>query len=63
MPQPFGKGKASPMEQEKLIEEIQTLIKEKGLNVKLDVPPDVARAAKLMSGCATCTLCPCMICW
>lgn len=59
---PLGKGKASPAEQEKLIEEIQGLIKEKALNVKLDVPPELARE-KVLKGCATCTLCPCMICW
>lgn len=58
-----GPGKASDLEQEKLIEEIETLIKTKHLNVKLDVPPDVAKRAKQLKGCATCTICPCMICW
>lgn len=62
MAKALGPGKASPMEQEKLIEEIQALIKDKQLNVKLDVPPDLAKAQKLLRGCSQCTLCPCMIC-
>ncbi len=63
MAQTLERRKASPIEQEKLIEEIQALIKEKHLNVKLDVPHEDAAARKMLSGCSTCTLCPCMICW
>jgi hypothetical protein len=56
----ISKGKASPAEEEKLIEEIQTLIKEKQLGAKLTVNEGLKPVLK---GCATCTVCPCMICW
>jgi hypothetical protein len=61
MANPLGKGKASPAEQEKLIEEIQGLIKEKGLEeyVRTTKPT----GGPHLMGCATCTVCPCMICW
>jgi hypothetical protein len=60
MAMPLQPGKASPAEEEKLIEEIQHLIKEKQLNVKFEAPH---AGTKVLSGCSTCTLCPCMICW
>jgi hypothetical protein len=53
-------GKASPAEQEKLVEEIQNLIKEKQLNVKFEAP---SAGPQLLRGCSTCTICPCIICW
>lgn len=56
----LGKGKASPAEQEKLIEEIQRLIKEKQLDASLTVNRELK---PVLFGCATCTMCPCMICW
>ncbi|MCA1458955.1 hypothetical protein I6F35_38565 [Bradyrhizobium sp. BRP22] len=52
-------------ESEKLIQEMQTLIKKKGLKVDL-VPGQGAPAfgePVLASGCDSCTVCPCMICW
>jgi|GEM_PF-5717706 len=58
------KGKASQPEAEKLLQEIRRLIEDKGLEV--DVTP--RKGAEygdpvLASGCSSCTLCPCMICW
>jgi len=60
MPENLREGKASPLEAAKLIEEMQRLIKYKGLDVTLNVhkQPDVPA----ILGCAQCTLCPCMIC-
>ncbi|TIL22217.1 MAG: hypothetical protein E5Y88_29170 [Mesorhizobium sp.] len=49
-------------ESDKLIQEMQTLIKKKGLKVDL-VPGEGAGEPLLASGCDTCTICPCMICW
>jgi len=57
------KGKASPAEQEKLIEEIEKLIKDKKLECKLEVSEAVRKRGLVLSGCSTCTICPCMICW
>lgn len=53
------KTKASDVERQKLIEEIEELIKQKQLDVNLQIGRPVAPALK---GCATCTICPCMIC-
>ncbi len=55
-----SKGKASPAEEQKLIEEIQHLIEVKGLNAKLTV---TGERAQVLTGCTGCTICPCMICW
>ncbi|BBD41409.1 hypothetical protein Amn_pc01240 (plasmid) [Aminobacter sp. Y103A] len=52
-------------ESDKLIQEMQTLIKKKGLKVDL-VPGEGAPTLGeplLASGCDSCTVCPCMICW
>lgn len=57
------KTKASPDEAAKLIDEMQRIIKNKGLEVDLkgrggaELPMYSAS-----SGCTGCTLCPCMIC-
>lgn len=56
---------ASEPEAQKLISEIQNLIKVKGLKVDLtpqsgyELKTDLASA----SGCTGCTLCSCTICW
>lgn len=64
MSSPIKKSeKTSPIESAKLIEEMQTLIKEKGLKVKLEVKEDLKEGGIHVTGCATCTICPCMICW
>ena len=57
-------GVSSKEEQEKLIQEMKTLIKRKGLEVDL-VPRGGIKFGEpgLASGCSSCTLCPCMICW
>jgi len=55
----LSEGKASPMEAEKLIEEMQRLIVTKGLDVTLT--EHHPRAEKLLEGCTQCTICPCMI--
>lgn len=55
----FEKTKASDVERQKLIEEIEELIKQKQLDVKLQIGRPVVPALK---GCAQCTICPCMIC-
>ena len=60
MPTNLSEGKASPAEAEKLIEEMQRLIQYKGLDVTLT--EHHPSTAKLLAGCAQCTLCPCMIC-
>ncbi len=60
MPNSVGEGKASPIEAEKLVDEMQRLIKFKGLDVTLT--ENHPRTGKLLTGCAQCTLCPCMIC-
>lgn len=56
------KGKASPAEQEKLIEEMKRLIKVKGLDAKL-TKAGPSQGGPVLKGCARCTVCPCMICW
>lgn len=61
MANPLNKGKASPAEKEKLVQEIQDLITEKGLEDNVQVTKPIA--PMLMRGCSTCTVCPCMICW
>jgi len=55
----LSEGKASPAEAEKLIEEMQRLIKYKGLDATLT---ETHPKAKVLTGCAQCTLCPCIIC-
>lgn len=57
-------GVSSKEEQEKLIQEMKTLIKRKGLEVDL-VPRSGIKFGEpgLASGCSGCTICPCMICW
>lgn len=63
MSSPIKKSeKTSPIEAAKLIEEMQNLIKEKGLKVDLDIKEKVDKGIQV-TGCATCTICPCMICW
>ena len=57
------KGKASPQEEQKLIEEIKHLIKAKGLRCNLEVDQAVQKQERMASGCEGCTICPCMICW
>ncbi|MBL4613918.1 MAG: hypothetical protein JKY27_03470 [Magnetovibrio sp.] len=58
------KGKASKPEADKLIQEIKHLVKVKGLDVDIvshkgaDIQDPV-----MASGCDSCTVCPCMICW
>ncbi|MGO9777101.1 MAG: hypothetical protein ACLPM3_11000 [Terracidiphilus sp.] len=59
MPNNSGEGRASPVEAEKLIEEMQRLIKFKGLDVTLT--EDHPGKAKLLTGCTQCTLCTCII--
>ncbi len=54
------KVKASDEERQKLVEEIQELIKQKQLDVNLTIGRPVAPALR---GCAQCTVCPCIICW
>ncbi|HEY0283439.1 MAG TPA: hypothetical protein VGC27_12545 [Rhizomicrobium sp.] len=56
----LDKGKSSEAEREKLVEEIQELIRQKHLDVNLTVGRPVSATLK---GCAQCTICPCMICW
>ena len=56
----LDKGKASDAEREKLIEEMQELIRQKHLDVNLAIGRPVSSALK---GCSQCTICPCMICW
>ena len=56
----LGKGKASAAEQQKLVEEMERLIKEKGLDAELKM---AKRPEAVLRGCAQCTICPCMICW
>ncbi|ABC21285.1 hypothetical protein F11_02465 [Rhodospirillum rubrum F11] len=58
------KRPASQQEAEKLVHEIQELIKAKGLKVDL-VPKEGFRIVtpELADGCTGCTICPCMICW
>ncbi|KAF0206649.1 MAG: hypothetical protein FD172_3908 [Methylocystaceae bacterium] len=58
--QTLNKGKATPAEREKLIEEMQNLIKEKHLDVSLHI--DKPLGPKTLLGCDQCTICPCMIC-
>lgn len=58
--QTLNKGKASAAEREKLIEEMQNLIKEKQLDVSLHL--DRPLEQKALMGCDQCTICPCMIC-
>ncbi len=60
MSRTIDKGKASDAEREKLIEEMKELIKEKRLDVSLSIDRPVS---PVLMGCATCTVCPCMICW
>ena len=55
----IGTGKASDAERQKLIEEMQALIKEKQLDVGLSIGRPVTSVLK---GCDQCTICPCMIC-
>lgn len=56
----LGKGKAaSTIEHDKLVQELQKLVSEKGLDVELNVK----RPATVAGGCTGCTVCPCMICW
>jgi hypothetical protein len=57
----LSKEKASPMEAEKLVEELQELIKVKGLDVTLTVPKKTGE--RLLRGCSQCTVCPCIMCW
>jgi hypothetical protein len=57
----LGKDKASPVEHDKLVSELQRLVAEKGLDVELKVKRAVA--AQAQGGCTSCTVCPCMICW
>ncbi|HKN28969.1 MAG TPA: hypothetical protein VJY34_14205 [Roseiarcus sp.] len=54
------KQKASDAEREKLVAEIQDLIKEKQLDVNLTIGRPVTPTLR---GCSQCTICPCMICW
>lgn len=60
----FGK-RLQQYETEKLVQEMRALIKKKGLKVELipeeGVPP--IGDPPIMSGCTSCTICPCMICW
>lgn len=61
----LDKSSASKIESEKLIQEIQNLIKVKGLKADL-VPHADAPSGLLHSvadGCSGCTICSCMICW
>lgn len=60
----LDKTPASQQEADKLIHEIQTLIKAKGLKVDL-VPQGGQKIADPTgaSGCTGCTICSCMICW
>ncbi len=53
------KTKASDIERDKLIQEIEDLIKHKQLDVNLTVGRPVTGALR---GCSQCTICPCMIC-
>jgi multimeric flavodoxin WrbA len=57
-------GISSKEEQAKLIQEMKTLIKKKGLEVDL-IPRGSYKIEEpvLASGCTGCTVCPCMICW
>jgi hypothetical protein len=56
----IDRGRASEAEREKLIEEMQELIRAKNLDVELVVGRPVAPTLK---GCSQCTVCPCIICW
>lgn len=55
----ISEGKSSPAEAEKLIEELQRFIKFKQLDVTLT--ENHPSPNKLLSGCAQCTLCPCIV--
>ncbi|HVI52209.1 MAG TPA: hypothetical protein VM661_13425 [Candidatus Sulfotelmatobacter sp.] len=61
----LDKSPASKIESEKLIQEIQHLIKVKGLKADL-VPHADAPSGQLHAvadGCTGCTICSCMVCW
>lgn len=66
MPQAMDEEpKVSSFEEAKLIEEIKRLIQVKGLNVddlKETTERTLERSRAVLSGCARCTVCPCMIC-
>lgn len=57
------KSKASQQEAEKLVEEMKTLIKRKGLKVDLITHAGARYGKPSKGGCTGCTVCPCMICW
>ena len=55
---------ASQAEAEKLIQEMKLLIEKKGLKVDLVTQKGASYSEpELASGCTSCTICPCMICW
>jgi len=54
------KTRASDAERQKLIEEMQELIRQKHLDVNLNIERPVSPA---LLGCSQCTICPCIICW
>jgi len=63
---PFDTEKSSWVEEAKLIEEIQQLIKTKGLKLKYtDHRDDTHRKelTDLVMACPSCIACTCMICW
>ncbi|EJT01342.1 hypothetical protein B5K08_23865 [Rhizobium leguminosarum bv. trifolii] len=55
-------GLVKQYESAKLVQEMQNLIKKKGLKVDL-VLRDDGLSEPLANGCSSCTVCPCMICW
>jgi biotin operon repressor len=58
------KGGTSQEEANKLIQEIKLLIKNKGLEIDVvEKPGYKIEEPQLASGCTSCTVCPCMICW
>lgn len=60
----LDEGRASQPEAEKLVQEMRVLIEKKGLEVDLVSKKGVEHAEPVLaSGCNSCTVCPCMICW